>query len=335
MPATISVNFATQGEVEGATPPTNKSVSASVLRAVLNSGAVTGGYVTLGTAQSITGQKTFTQTILGSVNGDAGTVGGITTARILFGDNSTKTRNVTNVNNALPSGSYDFVNIGTANGAPVAGNIWYHMLHSRHINEGNNYAMQICQQFGVVNETYVRTINNNTPSAWCKLWHSGNSTELISQILPAGMVMPFARNAAPAGWLPCNGASVTTAAYPNLFASIGYTYGGTGANFNVPDLRGMFVRGHDAGRGADAGRVFGSYQVDTMQNLWGQFQIAGTEGAVVANGVFGVPGSGGRAGGGHNPNPWNPLYDFQASRVARVSDENRPENYAMLYCIKF
>lgn len=33
------------------------------------------------------------------------------------------------------------------------------------------------------------------------------------------------------------------ATYPDLFAAIGYTYGGAGANFNVPDTRGRFVLG--------------------------------------------------------------------------------------------
>ena len=38
------------------------------------------------------------------------------------------------------------------------------------------------------------------------------------------------------GWLLLNGASIATATYPLLFALIGYTYGGSGANFNLPDL---------------------------------------------------------------------------------------------------
>lgn len=63
MPATISVNFATQAEVESVSAPSNKSVSASVLRSVLGSGGVAGGYVTLGTAQTVAGAKTFSAAV--------------------------------------------------------------------------------------------------------------------------------------------------------------------------------------------------------------------------------------------------------------------------------
>ncbi len=40
-------------------------------------------------------------------------------------------------------------------------------------------------------------------------------------------------------WLLCNGASVSTTTYSGLFAAIGYAFGGSGANFNIPDLRGQ------------------------------------------------------------------------------------------------
>ena len=59
MPATISINFTNQAEVQGTNPPDNKSVSASVLRSVLNAGLITGGYVTLAGTETITGAKTF------------------------------------------------------------------------------------------------------------------------------------------------------------------------------------------------------------------------------------------------------------------------------------
>jgi microcystin-dependent protein len=41
----------------------------------------------------------------------------------------------------------------------------------------------------------------------------------------------------PANWLICDGSSLSTAApYDKLFAVIGYTYGGSGANFNLPNF---------------------------------------------------------------------------------------------------
>lgn len=68
--------------------------------------------------------------------------------------------------------------------------------------------------------------------------------------LPLGIIMDWAgAGAAPAGWLKANGQSVTTAAYGALFAAIGYTYGGAGANFNVPDLKGRSTFGVDPANG--------------------------------------------------------------------------------------
>jgi hypothetical protein len=40
----------------------------------------------------------------------------------------------------------------------------------------------------------------------------------------------------PAGWLKCDGSSYNIADYPALYAVIGQTYGGSGSQFNVPDL---------------------------------------------------------------------------------------------------
>jgi microcystin-dependent protein len=57
------------------------------------------------------------------------------------------------------------------------------------------------------------------------------------QGLPPSSMIDYAGSVAPAGWLICDGASYPTATYPALFAAIGYTYGGSGANFNVPNCR--------------------------------------------------------------------------------------------------
>lgn len=65
----------------------------------------------------------------------------------------------------------------------------------------------------------------------------------------SGMVMPYAGTSAPTGWLLAFGQSLSKTAnnneYAALFAAIGYTYGGSGDNFNVPDLRGRVVAGLD------------------------------------------------------------------------------------------
>lgn len=84
--------------------------------------------------------------------------------------------------------------------------------------------------------------------------------------VPAGSMTMFAGSVAPAGWLECNGDELLIADYPALHAVIGATYGAAAAlHFKVPDMRGMFARGWDHGRGVDAGRALGTDQND--QNL--------------------------------------------------------------------
>ena len=58
------------------------------------------------------------------------------------------------------------------------------------------------------------------------------------------MIWPGATNTWPTtNWRECNGAGLSTSANSDLFNVIGNTYGGSGATFNLPDLRGQFVTG--------------------------------------------------------------------------------------------
>lgn len=83
-----------------------------------------------------------------------------------------------------------------------------------------------------------------------------------TDLTPAGTVIWTARTTAPTGYLKANGAAISRTTYATLFSAIGTTYGvGDGSTtFNLPDLRGEFVRGWDDGRGIDSGRTFGSAQ---------------------------------------------------------------------------
>lgn len=83
-----------------------------------------------------------------------------------------------------------------------------------------------------------------------------------------GDIVHSARTTAPVGYLIANGAAVSRATYGNLFAALGTAYGaGDGATtFNLPDLRGEFIRGADQGRGVDAGRVLGSAQDEGIKD---------------------------------------------------------------------
>ncbi|MFC2714279.1 MAG: phage tail protein [Kingella denitrificans] len=93
-----------------------------------------------------------------------------------------------------------------------------------------------------------------------------DASDLLGMV-PSGAVLYFAGRTAPAGWLKANGAAVSRTAYAALFAAIGTTYGaGDGrTTFNLPDLRGEFLRGWDDGRGVDTGRALGSAQADAVR----------------------------------------------------------------------
>ena len=89
----------------------------------------------------------------------------------------------------------------------------------------------------------------------------------VTDQTPAGTVIYSARSTAPTGYVKANGAAISRSTFSVLFAAIGTTYGaGNGSTtFNVPDLRGEFIRGLDDSRGVDSGRTLGSSQ--SNQNL--------------------------------------------------------------------
>jgi microcystin-dependent protein len=73
--------------------------------------------------------------------------------------------------------------------------------------------------------------------------------------VPVGAMAMWPAAAAPANWLICDGSSRDTTAYATLFAVIGYTYGGSGANFNLPNLVARLPIGAGSNLGATGGEA--------------------------------------------------------------------------------
>lgn len=96
--------------------------------------------------------------------------------------------------------------------------------------------------------------------------YNGSAWGELANGVPVGSVFNLATTTVPTGFLECNGAAISRSTYASLFATISTTWGsGDGSStFNLPDLRGQFVRGwanNRTGTGDD-GRSFASTQSD-------------------------------------------------------------------------
>ncbi len=144
----------------------------------------------------------------------------------------------------------------------------------------------------------------------------------------------------PAGYLPCDGRSLSRAQYPLLFAAIGTVHGAPdAASFRLPDLRGRFVRGVDnaAGRDPDraarvagatgglAGDAVGSVQSFATQNHTHVVDQGALHNAAYCPGSFGFVGS-----GGCTPVSFNTTLINQTD----PNGETRPANVNVNYLIR-
>lgn len=156
-----------------------------------------------------------------------------------------------------------------------------------------------------------------------------DKTRVIEEYkVPIGTIIAMSSDYIPTGYLLCNGSAVNRQTYSLLFAKIGTTYGeGDGTNtFNLPDLRGKFVRG--LGGNSD---LLGKTQGDAIRNITGEVDICHGDNNVT-NGVFR---DNGRKSRGRDGNQWySHSVIFDASTVVPTANENRPLNMAMNYLIK-
>lgn len=153
---------------------------------------------------------------------------------------------------------------------------------------------------------------------------SANQAKVLKELIDIGSqvgdVKFTAGSAAPTGWIKADGSELSRTTYADLFSVVGITYGGGDGitTFNVPDLRGEFIRGWDDGRGEDAGRDLGSWQADELKshthslNVWSQDN---TGDAMEDTNEAGTP--------------------RDSYTGATGGNETRPRNVAMLAVIKY
>lgn len=208
----------------------------------------------------------------------------------------------------------------------------------------------------------LTSISNSTTSSSQTTVASSLAIKTTQDLLDAldasfvGAVMAFAANAAPTGWVKCNGAAVNrTGTYArlwtfaqasgNLAASEGakqagqFGPGNGTTTFTLPDLRGEFVRGWADDRSVDTGRVIGTAQGDDYkQHSHGvtdpghTHQILGNTG--VNNDIRVTIAAG--SGSGDSDNTQSATTGITINNSPTTGGtETRPRNVALLYCVKY
>lgn len=159
--------------------------------------------------------------------------------------------------------------------------------------------------------------------------HSVVTAGGLFDLVPAGAVWPFGGETVPTGWLECDGAAVSRTTYAGLFTAIGTVHGvGDGSTtFNIPDLRGMFLRGVGT-HGTETTAVSGAFgAVQTDQNAAHVHSIDFTN-----HTSAGQDGNGNIVSGGVDTPTPDTINAFNTQSSGGT--EARPNNIALLYCIK-
>lgn len=154
--------------------------------------------------------------------------------------------------------------------------------------------------------------------------------------IPPGTIVAFGGDIdrIPFGWLLCDGSSISAndKQYTNLYNAIGTSWGGNSLSFNLPDLRGLFLRGVDNGKGNDpdialrtamttggnSGNKVGSFQPDELGSHYHLFTMRQD------------PGANNEAAGGTNG-----VRNHAAATDPAGGNETRPKNAYVNYIIKY
>lgn len=178
-----------------------------------------------------------------SVNGSAGTITGL--------PSGTASASFTAI-----SGTFVFVQ-STGVGANMdTGSLIVRNPGSYPVPSGNYVSIQAPNSF--TGGGYALTLPPGVPSATNSpllMDTAGNVTTGTpeSYFNPSGIISAYGGTSAPSGWLICDGSAISRTGFASLFAAIGTAYGaGDGSTtFNIPDLRGLFLRGVSGSSGRD------------------------------------------------------------------------------------
>lgn len=189
-----------------------------------------------------------------------------------------------------------------------------------------------------VDQTITKTLLIGMPSYWALDTGGGGGG---GGEMPAGFIAPFAADSTPSGWLSCDGTAVSRTVYDSLFTAIGTTWGvGDGSTtFNLPDLRGAFLRGtgsHGSETMADgnpfAGPAVGATEGDQMQGFHAEIGVS-TAGTDQPDGDF-IGDVVGRNSPSREYKAIQNLVSDGTNGDPRTGDETRPFAAGIHYCIK-
>jgi microcystin-dependent protein len=147
-------------------------------------------------------------------------------------------------------------------GSPVSNNNPLTDLIDRRLIGGTNSLLQRWTTVARPANPVVGEFGFNTTLGVFEFWDGTAWQQVVeassNSTVPTGSLLPFAGISAPAGFLLANGAPVSTTTYSNLFAAIGYTYGGAGASFNLPNMSGFVPAGVGGSLGLTLGGTTGA-----------------------------------------------------------------------------
>lgn len=153
---------------------------------------------------------------------------------------------------------------------------------------------------------------------------------LANNALFAGLIVPYVGTVIPIGYFLCDGSAISREVYASLFSVIGETFGeGDGeTTFNIPDLRGKFIRG----LGGDSAAL-GVTQAEGLPDITGSLGPISSANYVVS-GAFYRGASMDGAGKGQSDYRTN----FAASRsnsIYGASSHVTPINMAVNFIIRY
>jgi microcystin-dependent protein len=246
-----------------------------------------------------------------------------------FGVNSSVLRYQVNSNSAshkFYGGTTNYATINNSgitvnNGGLTSSSITSPSSYSLNLNAPTGYSIN----FNINNTTYALLSSNIFQATNLSVSNNFN-------LIPPGTIIMNMSSTIILGYFLCDGSSYSTSVYSNLFGVISYNFGGSGSSFNVPDLRGAFLRGcgTNGSNTSYVGSSIGTAQADTIASH------SHTISPPNSNYQYGNnSGSYGNTTGTKSVETSGNYSSFPTSTNSTGSTETRPFNYSVYYFIKW